>query len=381
MNPSNFTYNYKEKVKGKFSSWLSTIDNKLFFAVLILIGVGLLMAVSAYPIIGDKLYGDSMFFLKRYVMYFIVSIAGLIFFSVQNHRNIKIICLIGFLTFFALLFLTPFIGSLHKGATRWINFGFTNIQPSEILKPFFIVFNALLIVRLKENLKKNNLRAVKNNIFIILFSFALICLLLINQPDFGMLFTYLVIFAGQTFIAGIPWKYLTGFFVMAVSVAVIGYFSFPHFTKRINGFLNPEGTDTYQIDKALNAVKNAGILGGQDNFLIKSVPDIHTDFIFIALYEGFGALGAIAFVGLILFIGFRILEIIKEKKDPFIVYSCFGIATLFLFQCFVNISSSLRLIPTKGMTLPFMSYGGSSYLSFAIVFGILLALLREDLSS
>jgi cell division protein FtsW len=186
------------------------------------------------------------------------------------------------------------------------------------------------------------------------------------------------ILASEAFVAGIKWRWVGALFLAAAIGILAAYFTAPHVTARINKFLFDTGGDTYQIDMGLRAIREAGLFGGHTNNLKSSIPDVHTDFIFSAMVEEFGSLLTVIVVTVFFMMGIRIFSELKSRRDPFAVYAAAGIASYLLFQVCVNLSSTLGLIPTKGMTLPFISYGGSSFTSSCLGVGLALALLRSN---
>lgn len=359
------------------SKWWWSIDKTLLFSVLSVILIGMLMAFSAYPYAAEKVSTNGYLFTKRYFVYFLISFPALIVSSFLSKKHIKILSAGCFILFFFIMLLLPAIGTSIKGAKRWVDFGIS-IQPSEFIKPLFAIVSGWFLFKIKIFLKNGDKENFKKYRKILVSIFSSIMILLYLQPDFGMMITLSVIFATQLFIAGIPWKYVFKIILFGIFLAVFSYMTLSHVRTRVDKYLHPEKSDTYQIDIALKSIKKAGFFGGNSNLIKTKVPDVHTDFVFTAIMESFGAIVAILFIILLFFIPLRGFYLLKKEKNEFIVLACSGIFIQFLFQTFINIGSNLGITPTKGMTLPFVSYGGSSYLSFAIAFGVVLSLLRKE---
>lgn len=366
--------------KSILANWWWGINKTIFFSVLSLAAIGAIMIYSASPYIAERMGSDGYFFIKRYLVYAPISIAGMIIVSMIPVKKIKDLSVFGLFASIILLVATFFVGGTTKGASRWIDFGFFAIQPSEFIKPFFAIILAYYLSKGHKKDIKENKKQFKKILLKITIIFILIETLLLMQPDIGMFLTIGVILGSEIFIAGFPiWLITTMASIGIISIPII-YKTFPHFKERVNIFLNPENADTYQIDKAIAAIQNGGLFGTTGESVIKqSIPDAHTDFIYAVIMEEFGIIGGLALLAVSLFIILKILKITLKRRNLFILYSLIGLTAQFTFQTSVNIASTLKLIPTKGMTLPFISYGGSSYLSFAFIFGVILAFTRNDL--
>ncbi|MCT4552397.1 MAG: FtsW/RodA/SpoVE family cell cycle protein [Alphaproteobacteria bacterium] len=366
-------------IRDKMKEKLLSFDKGLLIPVIALMVIGFLMAFSAFPYNAQRIGANGFALTKKYLIYAFVSCIVMAIFSFSNQRRIKSLGIIGFIGTLALLVSVFFIGTTIKGGTRWIDIGITTIQPSELLKPFYIIVNAILLVRFKKNMKKNRTLQARKLGVLILALFGFIAGNIIIQPDLGMTLVFFVIFASQVFIAGFPWKYVIGFAGIGVGMIFLAYNTLPHVHKRINTFLYPEQSDTYQIDSALRTIKASGFFSSPGNILKKNVPDVHTDFILAAIFENLGIIGGVGVLCLILWIVIKGFKVCKKRliDDDFALFVAFPMIILFLTQCLINIGGTLRLIPSKGATLPFVSYGGSSYLCFAVVFGVLISLTRK----
>lgn len=359
--------------KNFFTSWWWTIDRPTLVAILMIIASGVMLVATASPTVAEKIGLDSFHFTKKQIIFLSASLVIMMVFSFLPAIAIRRIAVIGFCGGILLLIAVLFIAADVKGSKRWIYLAGFSLQPSEFMKPFFAIVTAWLISNSKTN---NNYKGyiLSSVIYLILLS------LLVLQPDIGMSFVVTAIWGGQIFIAGLN-IYLCIAFVMFASVAVVlAYFMFDHVHFRINSFLESADLEkNYQVKRSLESFDNGGIFGtGLGEGQVKQhLPDSHTDFIFAVLAEEMGALICVCLVSIYAFIVIRTLLIILKEQNLFIVYAASGIVIQFGVQALVNMLVTLNLIPTKGMTLPFISYGGSSMMATAIAMGMLLALTRK----
>ena len=266
-----------------------------------------------------------------------------------------------------------FFGYEVKGAKRWINIIGFSMQPSEFLKPCFSVMTAWIL-----SMRENNIPSFSISIFL----YSLVAVVLITQPDFGMLIMVTMVWGVQLFVSGLPILWI----LIAIIGGIIGVFGaytmLPHVAQRINSFLDPSGSENYQVTKSIAAFENGGLYGrGPGEGSVKQVlPDSHTDFIFAVAGEEFGAVVCLIIAAIFAFIVIRGLVLLVYEEDRFTVLASVGLLSQFGLQSVINMGVTLNLLPTKGMTLPFISYGGSSTLSVAIGMGMLLALTRQHAS-
>ena len=371
------------------TKWWLGVDKIVLFSVLALIIFGIVIQFAASPYQARRMgLGDEYHFIKNVFIYLwlglgVILVVSNIKLQVIRKFTMTVAYPISFIAMFATLFF-----SKTKGASRWINFGAMKIQPSEFLKPFFAIVVAMILVRIKDLHKKikeeKSLTEIKNlkmrrNHYILLLMFGIllpVCGVLMAQPDFGMTFTFIFVFLSEVFVAGLPWKILFLLGGMVVGLLPFAYKYFPHFLTRVNKFLM---NDNYQLDKALDAIKESNILlGGHANNLKTIVPDIHTDFIFAAVIEEMGPVLALLLILVFLILVMHILYSLKSKKDSFVILSGIGVVSYLTFQIMYNLISTLGIGPTKGMTLPFISYGGSSFISSCLAIGIILSLLQDQ---
>ena len=354
--------------------WWWSVDRWTLGAVGMLIGFGYIMMLAASPAVAERIGSSRDLFILKQVLFLAAAGATVVAVSVMSPRSVRRLALIGCIVALALTAATMGIGVEIKGARRWISLPGLSVQPSEFLKPCFAVVAAWLISEGRRTPRFPG-RILAIGIYL------LIALLLKSQPDVGMLAVITAVLFAQLYIAGLN--------VVMVGIGMLGfggagvaaYVLFPHVQKRVENFLHPGDAINadYQPHTALEAFGNGGLLGrGPGEGRVKDVlPDAHADFVFAVAGEEFGMLVCLIIVGVFAFIVLRgMLRLLKEH-DMFIVLSCTGLVTGFGLQAFVNMASSLQLIPTKGMTLPLISYGGSSALAVALGMGMLLALTRR----
>lgn len=360
--------------RSQLSTWWWTIDRWLFFALSLLMLTGFFLSFSASPSVAHKLNLDSFFFVKRHIIFLIPAFGLLVGTSLISPQFIRFGCWLLFLGIIVALIMTPFLGLETKGAKRWLNiFGFS-LQASEFIKPVFAVIAAWLFAQKQADTHPT---PVDLSIGLYLFVVGLIIL----QPDFGMVFVISGVWFLQFFLAGLSlfWVYLmAGLGIIGVGVA---YFALPHVASRIDRFLNPQSGDQYQITQSLESFRQGGLFGkGPGEGTIKRLlPDSHADFVFSVAGEEFGFLFCVFVLLLFSFIVVRIFWLARKENNFFLRLAISGITVQFALQALVNMGSSLHLIPTKGMTLPFLSYGGSSLLATALGMGMVLSFTRRRL--
>jgi cell division protein FtsW len=354
--------------------WWWTVDRWTLGAIGTLIGVGYIMMLAASPAVAERIGSSRDVFILKQVFFLAVAGAIVIAVSLLSPRSIRRLAIIGCIIALALTAATMVVGAEIKGARRWISLPGMSVQPSEFLKPCFAIVTAWLI-----NEGRRTPRFPGMALAVVVF--IVIALLLKSQPDVGMLAVITAVFFAQLYIAGLN-IFLAATALLGFGAAgMAAYTFFPHVQKRVQQFLHPGngiGSD-YQPRTALEAFGNGGLLGrGPGEGRVKDVlPDAHADFVFAVAGEEFGMILCLIIVGIFAFIVLRGLLRLLHEQDLFIVLSCTGLVTGFGLQAFVNMASSLQLIPTKGMTLPLISYGGSSALAVALGMGMLLALTRR----
>ena len=352
--------------------WWWTVDRWTLLAVGTLIGFGYIMMLAASPAVAERIHVSRDTFIAKQVVFLALAGAVVVGTSLLSPRGVRRLALLGCAAAIALTALTLVAGVEIKGARRWISLPGMTLQPSEFLKPCFAVVTAWL---LSEAARANRFpgRLIACAIF------ALIALLLKSQPDMGMLSVVLAVFFTQLFVGGLNIALVGLAGGAAVAAAVAAYSFFPHVRSRVTRFLDPTSGDSYQVNTALEAFANGGLLGrGPGEGRVKDVlPDAHADFVYAVMGEEFGLVICLLVLAIFGFIVLRGLLRLLAEQDLFIVLAATGLVTSFGLQSFVNMASSLHLIPTKGMTLPFVSYGGSSVIAIALGIGMLLALTRR----
>jgi cell division protein FtsW len=355
--------------------WWWTVDRWTLTAIGVLIGFGYIMMLAASPAVAERIHISRDMFILKQVGF--LAAAGLIVVgaSLLSPRNVRRVALIGCFVALTLTAMTLVAGVEIKGARRWIALPGMQIQPSEFLKPCFAITSAWLIAE-----GKQMPRFPGTTIAILVYLLIAFCLK--SQPDIGMLGVVTLVFFAQLFLAGLN-LFLAGLGVLGIgSAGFAAYMFFSHVQKRVQEFLDPGAAGaaaSYQPTKALEAFGNGGLWGrGPGEGHVKDMlPDAHADFVFAVAGEEFGMVVCLVILGVFAFIVLRgLLQLLKEP-DPFIVLASAGLITGFGLQAFVNMATSLQLIPTKGMTLPFISYGGSSVMAVALGIGMLLALTRR----
>ena len=352
--------------------WWWNIDRLLLTSFLILILFGIFLVMSSSQHVAESLNISSHHFTLRHILLGIFSIPIIIFFTILNERQIKIICISGFLISLCLLFFILIEGEKIKGAQRWLYIGSFSFQPSEVCKPFFVVFNAWIL----------SLWVQKPNFPGWLWSLGatvLMSALLLLQPDIGMTIVMIFTWGFQLFITGIPLIIIIFLIVAFPIFMILSYNHFGHVKLRIDSFLDGK---THQISKSLQSFESGGFWGKGpgEGFYKKSLPDAHSDFVFAVAAEEYGVFICSLIVIIYGLIVFRSFLLTLRNTNLFFIICVSGLAFQFGFQSLIHMASNIDLIPTKGMTLPFLSYGGSSILASAITAGILLSLTRKNSS-
>ena len=352
--------------------WWWTVDRWTLVAICALIGFGYVMMLAASPAVAERIHVSRETFILKQVVFLALSAGVVVGVSLLSPRGVRRLALLGCLAALLLTALTIVAGTEIKGARRWISLPGMTLQPSEFLKPCFAVVTAWLLS------EGQRLRHFPGTALAMVI-FAVIAVLLKSQPDMGMLAVVVAVFFIQVFLNGLNLA-MVGVAAGSLMAAAAGaYTMFPHVRSRVTRFLDPASGDSYQVTTALEAFANGGLLGrGPGEGRVKDVlPDAHADFVFPVLGEEFGLLICLVVMGLFGFVVLRGLLRQLAEGDLFIVLASSGLVASFGLQAFVNMASSLHLIPTKGMTLPFISYGGSSVLAVALGMGMLLALTRR----
>ena len=355
-----------------FGEWWWTVDRLLLSALFGLMLAGIVLSLAASPAVAHRIGLDTFHFVNRQVFFLIPATIVLIATSFLSPYWIRRLAFVAFLGSLVLVVATLFIGAEIKGARRWLNFAGIGLQPSEFLKPAFVVLAAWLFA---ESAKRPEMPA---NLLAMLLLGATVTPLVL-QPDVGQTSLITAVWAALFFMAGMRWLWVFGLAGVGAAGIVGAYFTFPHVRRRIDKFMEPGTSDTFQVDVAIDAFQQGGWFGkGPGEGTVKRIiPDSHTDFIFAVAAEEFGAILCLVIIALFAFVVLRSLNHAQKDEDPFCRFAVAGLAMLFGLQSCINLMVNLHLIPPKGMTLPFVSYGGSSLIALAFGMGMLIALTRR----
>ena len=353
--------------------WWWTVDRWTLGAVLAIMAFGVMLTLAASPPAAERIGADSFMFAKRQFLFLPLALALMLGISLASPRHIRRLALLVFCGSVVLLAATFVIGVEIKGARRWIAVpGLSSIQPSEFVKPSLAVISAWLLAQSRVE------RRVPGY-FLCMLLVGGVLALLIMQPDLGMSIVVAAVWAAQLFVVGLP-MWVAGFGVAGGAAAMVGaYFTFNHVRSRFDRFLDPSSGDNYQVNTALEAFMNGSLFGrGPGEGTVKAqLPDAHTDFVMAVAGEEFGLFVCILILALFAFVTLRCLSRASKETSLFTTLAATGLGVQFGLQAAINMASTIQLIPAKGMTLPFISYGGSSALAMAICVGMLLSLTRE----
>ncbi len=355
-----------------FGEWWWTIDRALLFAVGALMVLGVVLSLAASPPVAERIGLDLFHFVNRQALFLPPAIAIMIGVSFLSPRQVRRLAWIVFAVGMLLLAVTLFAGTEIKGARRWVSFAGVVIQPSEFVKPAFVVLAAWLFAEGSER------RDMPGHIMATALLGSVLSLLVL-QPDLGQTILTTTVWGALFFLAGLPWIWVVGLGGCGVVGLTAAYELLPHVARRIDRFMDPETGDNFQIEKATEAFTSAGWFGkGPGEGTVKRIiPDGHTDFIFAVTAEEFGVLFCICIVAIYAFIVMRGLMHARREQDGYVRLAIAGLTMLFGLQSAINMSVNLHMMPAKGMTLPFVSYGGSSMFALALGMGMLLALTRR----
>ncbi len=352
--------------------WWRTIDKWSMTAVLMLFGIGLLLGLAASVPLATRNGLDPFYYVQRQAFFGGLAIAAMLGTSMLTPAMVRRIGVMGFaVSFFALALLPAFGTDFGKGAVRWFSLGFASVQPSEFLKPGFIVLTAWLMAA-SQQVGGPPGKAISFGVLVV------IVLLLALQPDFGQSMLVLFGWGVVYFIAGAPFLLIGVVIELTAAAGVVAYNSSEHLARRIDGFLNPDLDPRTQLGYATNAIQEGGFFGvGVGEGQVKwSLPDAHTDFIIAVAAEEYGLILVLCILALYGTVVVRSMFRLMRERDPFTRLAGAGLACIFGVQAMINMGVAVRLLPAKGMTLPFVSYGGSSVIAAGLTVGMMLALTR-----
>ena len=355
-----------------FGRWWWTVDRWTLAAIAILLACGGVMTLAASPAVAERIDVGSFHFVKRQAVFLSLAALTIIGVSLMSPKGIRRLAILTTLGALVLMFMTLVFGAEIKGASRWLSIGGLSLQPSEFVKPGIAVVAAWLFARQRMD---ERFPGIQMSIAVYLVTVAI----LLMQPDVGMMIVVSVVWGTQFFVAGLPLVFVALIALTFMGAGVGAYFTFDHVQLRVDRFFGPDSEIGYQAARAIEAFQHGGILGrGPGEGRVKEVlPDAHADFIFAVTGEEFGLLTCLVIVGLFAFVVLRGFARVMKRDDLFVLLAVAGLLSQFAVQALINMASSVSLIPPKGMTLPFISYGGSSTLALAIGMGMVLALTRE----
>ncbi|AIL64465.1 Cell division protein FtsW [Rickettsiales bacterium Ac37b] len=354
------------------SSWWWTVDHLTLLVLFIIIAFSAVMVATASPAVAERIGVESFYFVRRQLCYLALSLVIIFIISCLSTNVIKLFCVCGFAFCILSLIIVLFNGIEIKGAKRWLYIAGLSVQPSEFVKPFFAVLTGwILSLRYKYH-KFPSFRLA-------LLLYLPLILLIISQPDFGMVVVISFVWMGQLFLAGLSLAFVISCIILLIAGLLLAYMFLPHVAHRINSFMDPSSNNSYQIKKSIEAFINGGLYGkGPGEGTVKQLlPDSHTDFIFAVIGEELGIITCIIVVLLFGFIVIRSFIRLSNENNVFVIFATVGLLMQFGIQSIINIGVTLHLFPTKGMTLPFISYGGSSMIAVAMTVGMILAMTRR----
>lgn len=375
--PIDTSNRYGRADRSAVGRWFWEIDRVLLLLVAVLIAVGLVAVAAASPAAAERYSGGAVRFAPlhyfyRQLVWIVLSVPVMVVISMMPRERLKRLSALGAAVCIGLLLLVPLIGPEVNGARRWLGFGFAQVQPSEFLKPFFIVTTAWLL----------SLKEKDRGLPVMLLSGAftgVVAALLMIQPDFGSTIIFGTVWIAMIALAGANLRVLAMMGVGGVVGIILAYFFYDVATVRIDGFLFGEG-DNFQVENAMRTLTAGGLLGmgpggGTRKF---HLPEPHTDYIFSVIGEEFGLIACMAIAAIYCTIVVRVLVKLLDEDEPFAILAAAGLACQFGLQALINMAVNVQLAPSKGMTLPFISYGGSSMLALSIGMGLLLAFTRRN---
>jgi len=351
--------------------WWWTVDRWTLAALFAIVGVGAVLTLAASPPVAERIGLETFHFARRQFVFLPLALAIMIATSLLSMRGVRRLATLVLAVSLAMMVAVLFVGMEIKGAVRWLQVGSLTVQPSEFVKPSFAVIAAWMLAE-----RRMDDRFPGYGVATLLLM--VVAGLLLMQPDVGMTIVVAAIWGVQLFIAGLPLAWVGGIGFLFLAGGVGAYFVFPHVQSRVDRFLDPAIGDSYQVARGLEAFRNGGLFGrGPGEGQVKAVlPDAHTDFIFAVAGEEFGLVVCLLIVALFTFVVLRGFARVLREESLFVVLAVSGLLVLFGLQAIINMASATHLMPPKGMTLPFISYGGSSMIALALTMGMVLALTR-----
>ncbi len=357
--------------RGALAEWFWTIDRVFLALFILLIGIGFMLSFAASPAVAERIGLEPFHFVKRHALFLVPAIAAMIGISFMTPRQVRRTAVILLIVSLAMMLFALFFGIEVKGSRRWVNIAALSIQPSEFMKPAFVVVCAWLFA---EHARQPE---IPGNLFAIIL-FGIVVALLVAQPDLGQTILTTAVWGGMFFMAGMPWLWIIVLGGFGAGGFVAAYYVFDHVAQRVNKFMTGEG-DTFQVDTAKQAIVHGNWFGvGPGEGVVKRIiPDAHTDFIFSVAAEEFGVIFCMVLVCIFAFLVLRGLSHAYKEKNDFNRFAVAGLVLQIGIQSIINIGVNLQLLPAKGMTLPLISYGGSSMTAICVTAGFILALTRH----
>jgi cell division protein FtsW len=357
--------------RGPLADWFWTIDRYFLATFIMLMGLGFMLSFAASPPVAERIGLNSFHFVERHAIFLLPSLAVMIGLSFMSPRMVRRTAVLILIMSIAMMVLALFFGVEIKGARRWFSIAGISVQPSEFLKPAFVVVCAWLFA---EHARQPE---IPGNLFAIIL-FGIVAALLVAQPDLGQTILTSAVWGAMFFMAGMPWIWIILLGGLGAGGLVSAYYIFPHVAGRIDRFMTGEG-DTFQVDTAREAIIRGDWFGqGPGEGIVKRIlPDSHTDFIFSVAAEEFGILFCMVLVAIFAFIVIRGLSHAYRERNDFNRFAVAGLVLQIGIQSMINIGVNLELMPAKGMTLPLISYGGSSMIAICVTAGFILALTRH----
>lgn len=358
--------------RSPLAQWWWTIDRPMVLGVLALLAFGYLMAFAASPAVAQHIDKSIYFFAKKQFVFLTLALFVFFFVSMLPANLIRWFAVVLLIGAIGGVLATLFFGVTVKGASRWLIIAGVSVQPSELLKPAFVVVTAWLFARQRARFESHDMW----------FALALLvgtCLMLAMQPDFGQTILICLVWMCLFYLSGGSLNLIAGLAAVLIAAGSYVYSSYAYFRSRIERFLDPSTGDTYQVDKAMDAIRSGGITGvGPGDGRVKSIlPDAHADYVFAVAAEEGGLIMGCLIIGIFAFLVWRALWALRDETEHWIQLAAAGLICLFGLQAIINLAVNLNLMPSKGMTLPFISYGGSSLLASAITMGMLVGLMRR----
>lgn len=366
------------------TSWYFEVDRRLLWAILALVFIGMVFTVSAGSVAAERIGMPWNFFILKMLPWYGVGVITLFVTSMLSRKYIMGLSVANVAVGLLLLMVTLVAPHIIKGSARFVSIGPFNIMPADIMKPGFIVLTAWFLAKMKETYGSDifrnrdvwRLKWLSWWPYLAVFMVAFVTIY--SHPDLGTALLYLAAFGIMLIMAGLPWIAILSGGLGGLFVLIMAFFTKRHVHDRVISWWTGTG-DTYQVRQSIQSIQHGGLLGsGDDAFVKQSLPDAHTDFIFAAIVEDLGAIMGCALLCLLLYVLKRLISDAMTARNPFVFYVAGGAAALFGTQVCINMMSTLHLFAPKGMTLPFISYGGSSFVAYCLLFGMVLAVVRQD---